>query len=91
MEVDARHGQTSLALQLGRVTGLIHLLPWLIVVAGIAVVVTGESEVKSAALCAVWSALLMGFLDLLQPSIGRLPARAAVDITLVVPVVFLGW
>lgn len=89
MEVDARHGQTSLALQLGRCAVFIRLLPWLIMLGGIAVFFTGDPAIKSAALCAASSALLMGVLDLLQPRIGRLPARALVDLTLVVPVVVL--
>ncbi|GAA5115510.1 hypothetical protein JIN84_20325 [Luteolibacter yonseiensis] len=92
MEVDASHGQTSLALQLGRGAVLIHVLPWFIVIAGIVVAVSGDPSIRSAALCAASSAFLMGLLDWLQPRIGRIPARAAVDMTLVVPVVgFLFW
>lgn len=84
-EVDASHGQTSLALQLKHGAVLIHLLPWLIVIAAVAVIWAGDPAVRSAAVCAASSALLLAMLDLFQPRIGRIPSRAAVDITLMTP------
>lgn len=88
-EVDANHGQTSLALQMKRSAVLIHLLPWLIMIAAIAIIFTGGHATRSAAICAGASALLMGLLDALQPCIGRIPSRAAVDLTLMTPLFFL--
>ena len=89
-EVDLRHGQTSLSIQLGRGAVFIHGLPWFILAAGLAVMVAGDSEVRSAAICAASSGLLLGVLDLFQPRLGRIRSRAAVDITLMTPLfVFL--
>jgi hypothetical protein len=89
MEVDARHGQTSLALQFKGVTGLIRLLPWLIAIAGVAVFLLGASTVRSAAICTVLSGALMGMIDLIQPSIGRMVARVTVDLALMTPALFM--
>ncbi|MEO7099499.1 MAG: hypothetical protein ABI162_09070 [Luteolibacter sp.] len=88
-EVDASHGQTSLALQLKRGAVFIHLLPWLIAIAGLAVVLAGAPTARSAALCTVSSGILLGLLDKLQPRLGRLPSRAAIDFTLMTPVFVL--
>jgi len=90
-EVDLRHGQTSLSIQLGRGAVLIHWLPWFIVIAGVTVMVAGDMAVRSAAMCAAASGLLMGLLDLLQPRLGRIRSRAAVDITLMTPVFVWLW
>lgn len=88
-EVDACHGQTSLALQLKSRSGLIHLLPWLLMAAALAPFAAGDPASGPFAVCAALSGLLMGLLDLAQPRIGRIPSRAAVDITLMTPVFVL--
>ncbi|MES2707302.1 MAG: hypothetical protein V4726_11940 [Verrucomicrobiota bacterium] len=66
-----------------------HLLPWLILIAGLAALAAGDPASKSAAACAALSGLLLGLLDLSQPRIGRIPSRAAVDITLMTPALVL--
>lgn len=88
-EVDALHGQSSLALQLGRRSWLIRLLPWAIFIAATIVFLSGSTVSRPVAGCSAASALLMGILDLLYPRIGRIPCRATVDITLMSPVVAL--
>lgn len=88
-EVDALHGQTSLALQLkGRWT-LIHALPWLLAVAALVSVVLNPAPSHPGAFCAAASGLLLGLLDLAQPRLGRETARAWVDFALMTPVVLL--
>jgi hypothetical protein len=88
-EVDARHGQTSLALQLKGAAVLIHLLPWLIAIASVAAVLAGNPASRAAAICAAASGLLLGLLDFFQPRLGRIPSRAAVDLTLMTPFISL--
>jgi 4-hydroxybenzoate polyprenyltransferase len=90
-EVDARHGQTSIALQLGSGAILIRLLPWCVALtAVVAIPITGHPAIRSAAVCAAASGMLLGLLDLLHPRLGRIVSRAAVDLTLMTPVfVFL--
>jgi hypothetical protein len=85
-DVDTLHGQTSLALQWTRGLVLIHALPWLLFAAGlIALLFTSQSM----ALCVAASGLLLGLLDVAHPRIGRQAARAAVDVTLMTPAIFL--
>lgn len=91
MEVDARHGQTSLALQLKGAAALIGLLPWLIAFAGAAVFFFAPASSQPAAICTALSGMLMGVIDVLAPRIGRLPARAMVDVALMTPVLFMAW
>ncbi|RYD19139.1 MAG: hypothetical protein EOP88_20115 [Verrucomicrobiaceae bacterium] len=88
-EVDALHGQSSLALQLGRLSWLIRLMPWAIFIPAVIALLTGGVVPRPVAGCSAASALLMGILDLLEPRIGRIPCRAAVDITLMSPAVVL--
>lgn len=87
-EVDALHGQSSLALQLGQRSWLIRLLPWGILIAALIAFLTGSTS-RPVAVCSAASAVLMGILDMLQPRIGRIPCRAAVDVTLMSPAVAL--
>jgi hypothetical protein len=88
-DVDSLHGQTSIALQLKGAPTFIRLLPWFIGIAAFAVMIAGDPAIKSAAACAASSGILMGILDLLQSRIGRIPARASIDITLMTPVFVL--
>jgi hypothetical protein len=88
-EVDTLHGQTSLALQWHRGFVLIHTLPWLLFAAGIAARFFGPAAIHPFALCTIASAFLLGVLDYIHPLIGREAARAAVDVTLMTPVIFV--
>jgi hypothetical protein len=85
-DVDTLHGQTSLALQWTRGLALIRSLPWLLCVAGL---VALRFTHPLFALCVAASGLLLGLLDVAHPRIGRQAARAAVDITLMTPALFL--
>ncbi len=84
--VDTLHGQTSLALQWTRGLALIHALPWLLFVTALMVFPFTH---PLFALCAAASGLLLGLLDVAHPRIGREAARAAVDLTLMTPALFL--
>jgi hypothetical protein len=88
-DVDTSHGQTSLALQLKDRRALIHALPWLLCVAGLASAFFDRSPTHPGAWCTAASGLLLGLLDLAQPRLGRETARAWVDFTLMTPVVLL--
>lgn len=88
-EVDALHGQTSLALQLKGRWAIIHALPWLVAAIALASVVLNPDPTHPGALCTAASGLLLGLLDLAQPGLGRETARAWVDFTLMTPVVLL--
>jgi hypothetical protein len=88
-EVDAVHGQTSLALQWSRGLTLIHTLPWLLFALGFTAVFVPAHIARSVAICISASGLLLGLLDVIHPRIGRQAARAAIDVTLMTPAVFL--
>lgn len=85
-DADARHGQTSLALQLKQRRGLIRALPWATGAAALIPFFAGPDTPHPGAACTAASGLLLGALDLLQPRIGRENARALVDFTLMTPV-----
>ncbi|HTJ77871.1 MAG TPA: hypothetical protein VL357_02650 [Rariglobus sp.] len=88
-EVDAQHGQTSLALQFSHRLGLIRSLPWLLACLGAAVSVGMHGIDRVAGICATVSAILLGVLDYVEPRIGRQAARIFVDLTLLSPAVAL--
>ena len=87
-EVDARHGQTSWALQFPRGRVLSRWQTWLIAcVAGLAA--TTGPALRAPNTCAAASGLLLGLLDLAEPALGRELARALVDMTLLTPLAIL--
>ena len=88
-EVDAQHGQTSLALQFSHRLGLIRSLPWLLASLGAAASVGMHGIDRAAGICATVSAILLGLLDYVEPRIGRQAARIFVDLTLLTPAVAL--
>jgi len=88
-EVDAVHGQTSLALQWRHGLTLIHALPWLLCGIGFIALATPAHVARSIAACTAVSGLLLGLLDMIHPRIGRQAARAVVDVMLMTPVFFL--
>jgi len=88
-EVDARHGQTSLALQFSRSLNLIHALPWLLAFLGAGAAVGTAGIDRAAGICVTGSALLMAALDRAEPRIGRESARTLVDLALLTPAVVL--
>lgn len=83
-EVDLSQGQTSLALTVPATRRIVPVLPWaLAVVAGMA------TPWSISAACVGASAALLGFVDLLEPRIGRQLARALADLVLLTPFVAL--
>ncbi|MEP6782897.1 MAG: hypothetical protein ABI983_04450 [Acidobacteriota bacterium] len=83
-EVDRSHGQTSLALQFGG-HGWIHRVPWLL--AGLAAFlgVLGGENLRITAVCAVGSAILLGFVDVLHVRLGWRVSRVLADAALLTP------
>jgi hypothetical protein len=88
-EVDVRHGQMSLAMQLSRRRHFIHALPWLLALLGLTAAWRSHGLVQITALCAAMSALFLGVLDHFEHRIGRQAARALVDLTLLTPIAVL--
>ncbi|MBW8780898.1 MAG: hypothetical protein JF599_03275 [Verrucomicrobia bacterium] len=88
-EVDVRHGQTSLALQLSSRRQFIHGLPWLLALLGLSTAMRSRGMVQMTELCVVMSALFLGVLDRFEYRIGRQAARALVDLTLLTPIAVL--
>ena len=85
-DVDTVHGQTSLALQWTRGLILIRALPWLLCASGLMAIPFIQPRF---ALCVAASGLLLGVLDIAHPRIGRQATRAAVDVALMTPAIFL--
>jgi hypothetical protein len=86
-EVDRSHGQTSLALQMGRGAGLIRSLPWLAMAASAAAWFLCGPGARIPAACAASSALLLRGVDLAESRLGRVPARVLADLALLTPLV----
>jgi hypothetical protein len=88
-EVDRSHGQTSLALQLGRTAALFRVLPWAISAASAAVWLSGPPHARAASACGAASGVLLGLVDLAEPRIGRVRARVLADVALMTPLACL--
>ena len=88
-DVDQKHGQTSVALQFARGLRLIRALPWLLAALGLAAAFGTHHMDRTTGLCVTASGLLLGWLDLLEPKLGREAARAFVDLALLTPAVAL--
>jgi 4-hydroxybenzoate polyprenyltransferase len=85
-EVDRSHGQTSLAIQLGRAAAILRSLPWAVALLCVAARLLGGSGAGTAALCGAASAVLLGLVGLAEPRIGRMRARVLADVALMTPV-----
>ncbi len=83
-EVDRSHGQTSLALQLGRAQAL-RLLPWAAAALSAAFWLWVGRRAGPAPLCAAASGILLGVVDLAEARIGRRLARVLADVALMTP------
>lgn len=86
-EVDAVHGQTSLAGH-PRVRAVIGGLPW--VAAAMALMLAiAVPDARAVAACAIASACLLGILHRAEPRIGWRPARVLADAALLTPLAAL--
>jgi hypothetical protein len=85
--VDLSHGQTSLALQSGRAAAYYRFVPWVISLIAAVAWFAGADRTRPAAACAVFSAALLGLVDLLETRIGRSRARVLADVALMTPAV----
>jgi hypothetical protein len=88
-EVDRSHGQTSLALQLGRAAAVGRALPWAVSAASAAVGLWGPPQARAASACGAASGVLLGLVDLAEPRIGRVGARVLADVALMTPLACL--
>lgn len=83
--VDRSHGQTSLALQLGRAAAYNRALPWAILALSLAILLEGGGRTRAAAACGAASGALLGAIDLAERRIGRARARVLADVALMTP------
>lgn len=84
-EVDLTHGQTSLVRQFRRGAAFSRTLPWAIVVIAALPSITAAGVVRTSALCAVGSGLLLGLVDRAEPRLGWRLARVLADLVLLTP------
>jgi len=83
--VDEAHGQTSLALQSARAHALSRSLPWMLAVVSLVFAFVEHEPIRTAGLCAMVSAVLLGCVDRAEPAIGWELARVLADVALFTP------
>jgi hypothetical protein len=87
-DVDATHGQTSLALQFQRAVRYRGALPWITAALTALFAVSHPDRATGiVAACAMASSLLLGIINRLQPRMGRQLARVLADVALMTPCV----
>ena len=86
-EVDATHGQTSLARQFAGGAAVSQTLPWMLMVVGWLAALAESGPARSAALCAVASSGALGAIDLLEPKLGWQRSRVLADVALMTPAI----
>lgn len=89
VDVDRRHGQSSLALHSDAARRWIPLLPWLAALVAVVVAIAGAPAVRAVAACAFVSALLLAASDRLEPRTGWPLARVSSDLALLTPLVLV--
>lgn len=87
--VDARHRQTSLALQFTQTRRVAYGLPVGIALLGAGLALALDGASRNAAWCGVASAGLLFALACAQPLLGRERARLLVDVALLTPLIVL--
>lgn len=87
VDVDRHHGQTSIALDVPGGTRIIGWLPWITMTAAVAAVVAGPVTTITPATCAALTALLLAWIDRVEPRIGWPRARLMSDMALLTPLV----
>lgn len=86
-EVDATHGQVSLARQFRGAAGLSRTLPWLLTLGAAFSTLAPFHVAPVAAACTAVSAFLLAILDHCEPRMGRRLARVLSDLVLLTPVI----
>lgn len=89
VDIDLTHGQSSLALESSAARQWIPWLPWTAAVVSAAMAMAAPAAAQPLAVCGVFSALLMGVSDRMQPYLGWPLARVASDLALLTPLVLL--
>ena len=87
--VDRSHGQTSLALHFPRGRPFVRALPWMIAAFGALYAYWVHPKLGGMVWCAVAGGVLLGGVDLAQPSLGRQLSRVLADVTLMTPLALL--
>ncbi len=86
-EVDATHGQVSLARQFRGAAGVSRAFPWVLAAASAVSIVSPLHVPRDAAVCGIASALLLALLDRVEHRIGWQLARVLADFVLLTPAV----
>lgn len=88
-EVDRSHGQTSVALQMGRSAAVFRYLPWGIAAIAIGVGFAGVPHAREAAICASASGIALGLVNLAEGRSGPVGARVLADVALLTPAAYI--
>ncbi len=83
--VDRSHGQTSLALQLGRAAAFNRAVPWAVSALSVAAWFLAADRTRAFVACSAASAALLGVVDIAEARIGRVRARVLADLALMTP------
>ncbi len=88
-EADSAHGTASIATLHPALSRTIRIVPWILFSAATLAIFYAKDSSHPALLCTASSTALMGILDLLEPTLGRQPARVLVDAALLTPLLFI--
>lgn len=88
-DVDATHGQTSLAHQFAHGPTLARSLPWLLLLLAALSSAFESGSARHASVAALVSAILLGVVDRFEPRLGWPAARVLADVALLTPLAAL--
>lgn len=86
-DVDQAHGQSSMALRLGRSARAIRLLPYVVGAGWIALFLLTHPSMRPVAISGLVSAAGLALVDAFEPRLGWAPARVLADTSLLAPIV----
>ena len=89
VDVDRRHGQSSLALHSTAAYRWIPLLPWVAAFVALVIAIAGAPDVRAVAACALASALLLVASNRMERYTGWPLARVASDLALLTPLALI--
>jgi len=88
-EVDLIHQQSSLATRAGAAPWVIQAVPWGAAFIALICLMSSVGPLRTVAICALASAVLLGVVDRLEPHTGRRVARVLSDVALLTPLASL--